>query len=119
MSSGLAAVVRCGGTLAKAFFPGWRPCCRPPVIGPPSFLVRGAREGLANALIFEGSCKDAPPAVRCDFYVVLEALTSAHEEHLRSAQQKFWRRLGNCVKSSDLEGSINGPKKAEKEPQLC
>ena len=78
--------------------------------------------GIGNALIFEGSLKHASPAVRHDFYVVLEALGGAHQEHqehLRSAQGEFWRRLGNSPESSDLEGSINGPKEGEKEPQLC
>ena len=112
-----AVVVQCGGALAKVCFPEWRPCPRHSIIRPP-FLVRGAREG-GNALIFEGSLKDAPPAVRRDFYVVLEASRGTHQERLQSAQGRFWRRLGNSLKSSDLEGSIKAPKTGEKEPQLC
>ena len=64
--SGLAVMVQCGGTLAKACFRGR------------------------------------------DFYVVLEAVGRAHQEHqehLRSAQGGFWKRLSNSLKSSDLEGS--------------
>ena len=30
----------------------------------------------------------------------------------------FWRLLGNSLESSDLEGSINGPKEGEKEPPI-
>ena len=92
----------------------------PPTIHHRTSVSRqGRRGGIGNALIFEGSFKNAPPAVRRDFYVVLEALGGAHQEHLRSAQGGFWRGLGNSLKSSDLEGSINGPKEGEKEPQLC
>ena len=119
--SGMAVMVQCGGTLAKACFPGWHWCFRLSIIGPP-FLVRGAREGIGNALIFQGSLKDAPPAARRDLYVVLEAVGGAHrehQEHLPCAQGGFWRRLGNSLESSDLEESINGPKEGEKEPNCA
>ena len=91
------------------------------IIGPP-FLVRGAREGIGHALIFEGSLKDASPAVRRDFYVVLEVRKSP--SLASGAPPKRTRRVleadRHFLKSSDLEGSIiNGPKEGEKEPQLC
>ena len=88
------------------------------IIGPP-FLVRGAQEGIGHALVFEGSLKDAPPAVRRDFYLVLEALGGAHQEHqehLRSAQGRFWRRLSTSLKSKDLKRSITSPKTEKRSP---
>ena len=121
LKSGLAVVVQRGGTLAKACFPGWLHCRRPRIIGLP-FLLEGGLEGIGNAVIFQGSCYSVSPTVRRDFYVVLEALQGAHQEHqehIRSAQGRLWRRLGNSLKSSDFQGSIRGPNEGEKEPQLC
>ena len=71
--------------------------------------------------MFQDSSKDASPAVRRDFYAVLEALGGAqqeHQEHLRGAQGGLRKCLGNSLKSSDLQGSIKGSKEGEKEPQL-
>ena len=52
--SGLATVVQCGSTLAKACFPGWFHCHRPRIMG-------RVWEGIGNALIFQDSSKDASP----------------------------------------------------------
>ena len=114
-------MVQCGSTLAKACFLGWRQCPRHSIIGIVglSFLVRGAQEGIGNALIFEGSLKNAFSAVRRDFYMVLEALGGVHQEHQeqpRSTQGGLWRRLGNSLKSSDLEESITAPKTEKRSP---
>ena len=114
-------MVQRGGRLAEACFPGWLHCRQPRIIGLP-FLLWGGWEGIGKALIFQDSSKEAPPAVRHDFYVVLEALGGAHQEHqehLRSAQGGLRRRFGNALKSSDLQGSIRDHKEGEQEPQLC
>ena len=66
---------------------------------PYPFLLGGVREGFGNALILEGSSKDAFLALRrFFFYVVLEALGGAHhehQEHLRYRQGMLQNRLGN------------------------
>ena len=98
-------MVQCGGTLAKACFPGWRQWRRPRIIGLP--FVLGVREGIGNALIFQGSSTNASPAARRDFYMVWRPLGGRHQEHLRSAQRRLRRRLGNSLKSSDLQQTIN------------
>ena len=82
LKSGLAVVVQCGGTLAKACFLGWRT----------PFLFGGVRECIGNTLFLEGSSKDASPALRRVFYVVLEAsggTPQEHQEHPRSAQGRL------------------------------
>ena len=89
---------------------------------PHPFLLGGVREGFGNAPILEGSSKDASPALRRVFYVVLEALGGAHhehQEHIRGAQGRLRNRLGKSLKSSGLQKSIKGPNAREMEPQLC
>ena len=68
LKSGLAVVVQCGGTLAKACFPGWRAWRRPRIIDPP-FLLGGVREGIGNALLLEVAPKTLPPRYGVFFYV--------------------------------------------------
>ena len=53
---------------------------------PHPFLLGGVREGFGNALILEGSSKDASPAVRRVFYMVSEALGGAHHEHQSTSE---------------------------------
>ena len=78
-----------------------------------SFLLGGGWEGIGNALIFHGSCESASPTVRRDFRVVL------NQKHPRGAQGTLRRRLGNSLKSSDLQASTKGSNEREVEPQLC
>ena len=60
LKSGLPVVVQCGGTLAKACFPGWRTWRRPRIIDPP-FLLGGVRESIGNALLLEAAPQALPP----------------------------------------------------------
>ena len=78
----------------QARFPGWV-CGAVVALVPPTSYHRssvagqGGREGIGNAFIFEGSLKDAPPAVQRDFYTVLEAPEGARQD-----LDRFYTRRG-------------------------
>ena len=87
LKSGLAILVQCGGTLAKACFLGWRQCRRPRIIGPP-FLLKSVWEGIVHAFISalgrsRRCASGAPPGA--------------------------WGRLRRRYGSSHLQGSMRGP----------
>ena len=42
-----------------------------------------------------------------------------HQEHLPSAQGGLRRRLGNSLKSNDLQGSIKAPKREKRSPNCA